>query len=170
MDKNAIDQKIREIAAQVAEENKFEFVHSEVVGSKRNFSVRIFIDKQGGVTHEDCSLVSRKIDEILDADDFIPDAYILEVSSPGLERELYNLKDFEKFSGNLAKVKLFTPVEGQRNFKGRITAVEGDEIIFEDKATGAVRFPFSAVAKANLEIDLEEELRGSEKRKTESGK
>jgi ribosome maturation factor RimP len=160
MEKTAIEGKIREIAARVAEESNLEFVHSDVIGSKKNFTVRIFVDKPGGVTHEDCTLVSRKIDEILDADDFIPDAYLLEVSSPGLERELYSLKDFEKFVGNQAKVKTFAPINGHRNFKGKIAAVEGDEIVFEDKATGTARFPFSAVAKANLEIDLEEELKG----------
>ncbi len=159
MDKNAVEVKIREIAAQVAEANNLEFVHSDVVGSKRNFTVRIFIDKQGGVTHEDCALVSRQIDEILDADDFMPDAYLLEVSSPGLERELYELKDFEKFIGNLAKVKTHMPIDGHKNFKGRIVAVEGNNIVFEDKSLGTARFPYSAVAKANLEIDLEEELK-----------
>lgn len=164
MEKTAIEVKIREIAAQVAEVNKIELVHCEVVGSKKNFTVRIFIDKQGGVTHEDCTFVSRQIDEILDADDFIPDAYLLEVSSPGLERDLYSLKDFEKFSGSLAKIKTFVPINGHRNFKGKIVAVEGDEIIFEDKATGTVRFPYSAVAKANLEIDLEAELKVNSKK------
>ncbi len=164
MDKNVIDEKIRAISAQVAEKNSFEFVHSEVVGSKRSFTVRVFIDKQGGVTHEDCSLVSRQIEEIIDADDFMPDAYLFEVSSPGLERDLYSLKDFEKFSGNLAKLKLFTEIDGQRHFRGRITAVEGNEIIFEDKVSGTVHFPYSAVAKANLEIDLEEELKVKSKK------
>ena len=160
MDKKEIEAKIREIAAQTAAEKNLEFVHSEVVGSKKNFTVRVFIDKSGGVSHEDCSAVSRRIEEVLDADDFIPDAYLLEVSSPGLERELYSLQDFEKFAGNLAKVKTFAPIDGQRNFRGKIVAVEGEEIVFEDKTTGTARFPFSAIAKANLEIDLEEELKG----------
>lgn len=164
MDKNAIEDKIREIAAQVAASNNLEFVHSEVVGSKRNFTVRVFIDKEGGVTHEDCSFVSRQIEAVIDADDFIPDAYLLEVSSPGLERELYSLRDFEKFSGNPAKVKIFAPINGQKHFRGKIAAVEGDEIIFDDKTTGTVRFPHSAVVKANLEIDLEEELKVKSKK------
>ena len=65
-------------------------------------------------------MMSRRID-VLDAEDFIPSAYLLEVSSPGLERELYSLKDFEKFAGKLAKVKTTNPVNGQKNFRGRIT-------------------------------------------------
>lgn len=170
MKNNPIGDKIQVIAAQVAEEKSLELVHSEVVGSNRNLTVRVFIDKPGGVTHEDCVAVSHQMEAILDADDFIPSAYTLEVSSPGLERELYSLKDFEKFSGNLAKVKTHAPIDGQKNFRGRIAAVEGDEVVFEDKTSGQVRFPYSAVAKANLEIDLEEEFRSIEKRKTESEK
>ena len=157
--KKLIDERIREIAACVAEENNLELVQAVIVGASKNLTVRVFIDKQGGVTHEDCTLVSRKIETVLDADDFIPSTYTLEVSSPGLERELYSLKDFEKFVGSLAKVKMNEAVEGQKNFRGRIGSIEGDEIIFEDKTKSTVRFPFSVVAKANLEIDLEEELK-----------
>ena len=170
MSNNAIEEQIQMIAARVAEEDKFELVHTEIAGTKRNLTVRIFIDKPEGVTIQDCSTFSRQIEAILDADDLIPSAYILEVSSPGLECELYSLADFEKFSGRLAKVKTHKPIDGQRNFKGKIVAVENEEIIFMDKTSGEVRFPYDAVAKANLEIDLDEELRGSEKRKAESGK
>ena len=168
--KKLIDQRIREIAAQVAEENNLELVHAQIAGANKSLTVRVFIDKQNGVTHDDCSLVSRQIETILDAEDFIPGNYILEVSSPGLERELYSLKDFEKFAGSLAKVKTNLAIDGQKNFRGRIAAVENEEIVFEDKTKGTVNFPFSAVAKANLEIDLEQELKGSEKLKLESEK
>ncbi|MCY7345705.1 MAG: ribosome maturation factor RimP [Pyrinomonadaceae bacterium] len=168
--KNLIDEKIREISARVAAENGLELVHTQIVGGDKNLIVRAFIDRQDGVTHEDCSRVSRQIEAVLDADDFLPSNYILEVSSPGLERELYSLKDFEKFAGSLAKVKTSEVIDGQKNFRGRIAAVENDDIIFEDNIKGNVRFPYRTVAKANLEIDLEEELKGSEKRKMESGK
>ena len=157
--KHSIDERIREIAVRTAEESSLEIVQVEIVGSTKNPTVRVFIDKSGGVTHEDCSAVSRRIEMILDAEDFLPSAYLLEVSSPGLERGLYNLKDFERFAGNLAKVKTNRPVDGQKNFRGRIISVEGEEIVFEDKTKGTVRFPHSAVAKANLEIDLQEELK-----------
>ncbi len=87
---------------------------------------------------------------------------MLEVSSPGLERELYSLKDFEKFAGNLAKVKTTQPVGGQKNFSGRIVEIKGEEIVFEDKTNGTVQFPYNTVAKANLEVDFEEELKRKE--------
>ncbi len=165
-----VSEQIREIAARVAEEKDLELVHAQIAGAGKSLTVRIFIDKPGGVTHEDCSAVSRRLDAAFDAEDFIPSAYLLEVSSPGLERELYNLKDFERFVGKLAKVKTGAAIDGQKNFRGHIAGIEGEEIVFNDKTRGTVRFPYSAVAKANLEIDLEEELKGNEKRKMESGK
>jgi ribosome maturation factor RimP len=170
MNTHTTSEQIRAVAVRIAEENNLELVHTEVRGSKRNPVVRIYIDKPDGVTHQDCVTVSRQIEAILDAEDYIGSAYVLEVSSPGLERELYNLQDFEKFSGNPARVKTNEPIDGQKNFRGRILKVEAEEIIFDDKTRGEVRFPYGAVAKANLEIDLEEELKGSEKRKLESEK
>ena len=163
MSKVSSSERIQAIAARIAADNKVELVHVDVLGAERSPTVRIFIDKPDGVTHADCSAVSRQVGAILDAEDFISSAYILEVSSPGLERQLYSLKDFEKFTGNLAKVKTHVSIDGQRNFRGRIKSITGEEILFEDKTSGEVRFPFSAVAKANLEIDIEEEFKRSEK-------
>ena len=160
--KGLIEERIREVAARVAQEKNLELVHAQIVGASKSLTVRVFIDKPGGVTHEDCSSFSREFETVLDAEDFIPAAYLLEVSSPGLERELYSLKDFEKFVGNLAKVKTSQTIDGQKNFRGRIAGIESDEIVFEDKTRGTVRFPYSAVAKANLEIDLEKELKRKE--------
>lgn len=162
--KQLIDERIREIAARAAEENNLELVHTQIVGASKSLTVRVYIDKPGGVTHDDCSTLSRKLDAVLDAEDFIPGNYLLEVSSPGLERELYSLNDFAKFSGSLAKVKTNQAIDGQKNFRGRIGVVENEEIVFEDKTRGTVRFPYSQVAKANLEIDLEEELKRSKER------
>ncbi len=168
--KSSINERIREIAVRAAEENGLELVHAQAAGTSKKLVITVFIDKQGGVTHEDCSKVSRNLDAILDVEDFIPSTYLLEVSSPGLERGLYSQKDFEKFVGSLAKIKTTTAINGQKNFRGRIKAVMNDEIVFDDKTSGTIRFPYSAVAKANLEIDLDEELKRSEKRKMESRK
>lgn len=163
MGKQTVNERINEAATAVAEKNGLELVQAQVAGSSKNLTIRVFIDKPGGVTHEDCTLVSRQLEAVLDAEDFIPSAYLLEISSPGLERELYNLRDFQRFAGHLAKVKTSTAIDGQKNFRGRIAAVEGEEIIFDDKTNGTVRFSFDTVAKANLEIDLEEELKRSGK-------
>jgi ribosome maturation factor RimP len=168
--KLSIIERIQEIAARAAAEINLELVHAQVAGTSKKIVITVFIDKPGGVTHEDCTKVSRNLETILDAEDFIPSSYLLEVSSPGLERGLFSQKDFEKFKGSLAKVKTVEPINGQKNFRGRINTIENDEIVFDDKTSGTVRFPYSAVSKANLEIDLEEELKRSEKRKAESEK
>lgn len=159
MSKHLIEDKIREVAARIALEQNVELVQAEVVGSKHNPTIRVFIEKPEGVSHSDCEIVSRGIEAVLDADEAISPTYMLEVSSPGLERGLYSLKDFERFTGNLAKVKTGKEVNGQKNFRGRITGVKGEEILFDDKTKGEVSFPYNTVIKANLEIDLEEELK-----------
>jgi ribosome maturation factor RimP len=159
MQRDPIAERMDMIATKAAADTGVEFVHSEIVGSKRNMTVRIYIDKPEGVSLEDCSAVSRAIEAVVDAEDFIPSSYVLEVSSPGLERPLFNIKDFEKFAGKKAKIKTSDAINGQTNFNGRIEAVEGSEIVFEDKTNGAVRIPFERVAKANLKVDLSEECK-----------
>lgn len=159
MSERPIETRIREIASAITTENGLEFIHSELVGARGSMTVRIFIDKPGGVSHEDCSVVSRALDNVLESEDLIPNAYILEVSSPGIERDLYSIEDFKKFVGSPAKVKTREAINGQRNFRGKIVAVEGEDIVFDDRINGSVSFPYSIVVKANLEIDLEEELK-----------
>lgn len=159
--KQPVDDKIREIAATTAEKINVELVHAEISGTVRNLTIRIFIDKEGGVTHEDCAAFSREFEVLLEGEDIAALSHILEVSSPGLERGLYSQKDFVKFTGHSAKVKTNTAIDGQKNFRGRIIGIENDEIVFEDKTKGRVKFSYSNVAKANLEIDLEEELKRS---------
>jgi len=127
--------------------------------------IRIFIDKPPeGVTHEDCSAVSLDLGTILDVEDFIHSAYTLEVSSPGLERGLYTLEDFRRYTGQLAKLKSREAINGQRNFRGRIAEVEDNVVIFDDNTNGRVRVPFGTIVKANLEIDIEQEFRLAEER------
>jgi len=159
MDNASIEGRIKHIAASAAEEIGVECVHSGILGTKRNMTVRVFIDKPGGVSVEDCAAVSRRMEETLDADDFIPAAYLLEVSSPGLERELYSVEDFRRFTGQKVKVKLASAVNGQKVFIGQIDGVDGNEIVLSEKALGEVRFPHSEVTKANLRVDLEQEFK-----------
>jgi ribosome maturation factor RimP len=160
----SIEGRVRELAGRVAADGGFELVHVEVAGGARTPIVRVFIDKPGGVTHEDCSAVSQHLGALFDVEDFIPSSYTLEVSSPGLERGLYKREDYERFAGRPAKLKSRAPVNGQRNFRGRIVGVEGDEVVFDDVTNGRVLIRLADVAKANLEIDVEEEFRRAEER------
>ena len=159
MGQGSIEERVQQIAERVAIDHGLELVHAEVAGPDNKPIVRIFIDKPQGVTHEDCSEVSLHVGTILDVEDFIHRSYTLEVSSPGLERGLYKRKDYERFSGHPAKIKTRQPVNGQRNFRGRIVGIEGDQVIFEDKTSGRVALPFAEITKANLEVDIEEEFR-----------
>lgn len=164
MGAGSIEGRVREIAGRVATDHGLELVHAEVAGPDGKPILRIFIDKPEGVTHEDCAAVSLHVGTLLDVEDFIHSAYTLEVSSPGLERGLYKRQDYERFAGSPAKLKARTPVNGQRNFRGRIIGVEGERVVFEDKTSGRVSIPIEAIAKANLEMDVEEEFRRAKER------
>ena len=160
----SVEERVSELAERVAAELGVELVHAEVSGTGRNTMVRVFIDKPDGVTHEDCSALSNHLGTLLDVEDFIHSAYTLEVSSPGLERGLYKRADYERFAGQLAKLKTRQLVNGQRNFRGHIVGVENDTVLFDDKTNGRVRLPLEQIAKANLEIDIEAEFRRAAER------
>jgi ribosome maturation factor RimP len=159
MGQNSIAERVQEIAERVAIDHGLELVHAEVAGPENKPIVRVFIDKPQGVTHDDCSEVSLHLGTILDVEDFIHASYTLEVSSPGLERGLYKQADYERFAGSDAKIKTRQPIDGQRNFRGRLLGVEGNEVLFDDRTSGNVRIPLNIITKANLEVDVSEELR-----------
>ena len=164
MDQGSVAERVRELAEQTAIDHGVELVHAEVAGPEGHPILRVFIDKPGGVTHHDCSDVSHHLGAVLDVEDFIHSAYTLEVSSPGIERGLYKPADYERFAGHLAKIKTRAPIKNQRNFRGRIVGLADSEVIFEDNTSGRVRIPVGNIAKANLEIDVEEEFRKARER------
>jgi len=159
MDPRSVAERVREIAGQAAIDHGMELVHAEVAGPEGHPIVRLFIDKPGGVTHDDCSKVSHQVSTVLDVEDFIHSAYLLEVSSPGLERGLYKRADYERFAGSIAKIKARSPIKGQRNFRCRILGLANDNVVLEDRTSGRVELPLDGIVKANLEADVESELR-----------
>ena len=159
MESRSVAKRVCEIAEQAAIDHGVELVHAEVAGPEGHPILRVFIDKPGGVTHDDCSGVSTQLGTVLDVEDFIHSAYTLEVSSPGIERGLYKRADYERFAGSQAKIKSRMPVKGQRNFRGRIIGVEDDNVILEDRTSGRATIPLDGIAKANLEVDVESEFR-----------
>jgi ribosome maturation factor RimP len=165
MDSQLITERLREIAGQAAAATSVELVNVSVTGNSRELVVRIYIDKEGGVTLGDCSEVSRKVEEVLDVEDLIPSKYVLEVSSPGIERELYSLVDFVKFTGRLTKLKMKQGYEGQKTLVGTITSVDGSTITVDDRTIGTVSVDHSDIAKANLKIDLSEEFKKPARKK-----
>ena len=159
MVEGSVFQKVREVAEKAVDERKFEFVHIEIAGSKRSPVIRIFVDKPGGITIEDCSDVSRDIEAALDAEDIVPTRYVLEVSSPGIERGLYKLEDFVRFAGREVKIKTNSPVNGQSTLTGVIESVDGTKISLNDDRSGNILVDYSDVQKANLRIDLDKEFK-----------
>ena len=159
MGSSSVEERVREIAERITIDLGLELVHTEVIGPESRPVVRIYIDKPGGVTHDDCSEMSLHVGTILDVEDFIHSAYTLEVSSPGLERGLYRPADYERFAGSRVKMKTQRPIAGQRNFRGRLLGLDGEDVIFEDLTSGRIRVPLDLVAKANLEVDIDEEFK-----------
>ena len=91
--------------------------------------LRVFIESPNGIGVEDCATVSRQVSAVLDVEDPIPVEYTLEVSSPGMDRPLFTLAQYERYRGELIKLRLRAPFEGRRNFSGELRAIEGDEIV-----------------------------------------
>jgi ribosome maturation factor RimP len=158
--------KIHELAEQVAEDEGLELVDIIILGTGRKMLLRVIIDKESGVTVGDCERMSRGIEALLDVEDIVKAAYTLEVSSPGLDRPLVKMKDFERNRGKLARVIASEKIGNETFFIGRIIDT-GDNWIrlrLEDKpAKGHAKkkvaeeprdafIPFEKISKANLEI------------------
>lgn len=151
---NPIVAKVEEIARRVAESLGLELVEVEVKGGGSARVVRIFIDKPDGVTHADCEEVSLQAGTILDVEEVIPGGqYTLEVSSPGVERKLKKIQDFERFQGKKAKVFLAEPIDNSKRWEGVIAAVEGDRIRLEAQGGQVVEFSLNQVDRANLTFE-----------------
>ena len=159
MASSSAEDRVRTIAERVAIDHGLELVHAELAGPDNKPIVRIFIDKPNGVTHQDCSEVSLYVGTVLDVEDFIHASYTLEVSSPGIERGLYKLGDYDRFAGSLAKLRTRKPISGQRNFRGRLLGIDGEDVLIEDRTSGRVSVPFEVIAKANLEMDVNAEFK-----------
>jgi len=121
----------------------------EYLGQGKHSILRVYLDKTGGVDIEDCAKASRQISSLLDVEDPISGEYTLEVSSPGLDRVLFNLGQFQEYAGYHAKIRLTESFEGQRNFTGQIKTVRDDEIVL---IIGDEEYslPYELIEKANL--------------------
>ncbi len=118
-------------------------------GGKGGGLLRIYIDSEEGISADDCQKVSYQVSGVLDVEDPIPGHYTLEVSSPGLDRMLFRPKDFERFAGQLIKVRTAYPIEGQRKFKGRLVGMQGDNVVFEQDDM-EISLPFDQIEQARL--------------------
>ncbi|HIT60596.1 MAG TPA: ribosome maturation factor RimP [Candidatus Fimousia stercorigallinarum] len=126
-----IEHRVESLVMPIIEEGNFELVDVEYVKEGSNFYLRVFADKEGGINIDDCVLISRALEVKLDEEDFIPDAYILEVSSPGLGRPLKKEKDFKRSIGKDVDIKLFKAVDQQKEFTGVLKDYTADEIVLD---------------------------------------
>jgi ribosome maturation factor RimP len=154
-------ERVRSIVERVASSSGLEVLETELRGGGKSRMLRIVIDKPAGVTHEDCANVSREVGTILEVEDAMPGgSYLLEVSSPGLDRKLVRPADYERFIGSLVKLTTREPVNGNQHFEGRLQSFQDgwltlDLNLGKKKKKNApelpeLKLPFGNVEKANL--------------------
>ena len=155
---------VRAIVERVSASLGLEVVEIELRGGGKSRMLRIFIDKPGGVTHEDCASLSREVSTIMDVEDAVPGgSYVLEVSSPGLDRKLFRAADFERFQGSRVKLTTKAPVNGNRHFEGRLEHFESG-LLTLDLAQARKKFrPRGNAGEASAPQKLEIELANVEK-------
>jgi len=157
--KTAMDERVAQIITPVIEDMGFELVRIRLMGGEMK-TLQIMADKpQGGIEVDDCADISNAVSAVLDVEDPISDAYNLEVSSPGIDRPLTRLKDFEMFEGYEAKLETHDMIDGRRRFKGELAGVEGTEVLINvEEGTIGLEFDWLSDAKLVLTDDLIKEM------------
>jgi ribosome maturation factor RimP len=157
----SVVEQVRAVATRVAESHGLDIFDVQFRREAHGMVLRVQIDRPGpaataeeSVSVDDCFHVSRDLSALLDVEDFIPVAYTLEVSSPGLDRPLRGRGDFERFAGRRAKVVLRAAVDGQTFFKGRLAGVDADAALIDGDDGRQHRVPLGLVTRANLEVEF----------------
>jgi ribosome maturation factor RimP len=145
---------IRAMAERVATSEGLTLVDVEIKGGRANPLLRVFIDKPAGVSHADCQLVSEQLSAILDVEDAFPGKYLLEVSSPGLDRKLSKPSDFTHFVGRRARLVVREAVENQRVFEGRLAGFENGRVRLDLGERGLQELDLANIRKAQLVVEL----------------
>jgi ribosome maturation factor RimP len=146
-------ERVREIAERVALSSGLEVVEVELRGGGKARMLRIVIDKPAGITHEDCANLSREMSTILDVEDVVGgSSYLLEVSSPGLDRKLLRAADYERFAGSRVKLTTRNPVEGNRHFEGRLESFQNGRLTLD---LSAARKKFRPASDGAQKLDIE---------------
>ena len=147
------EQRTEAILAPILDEEGFELVDTEFVKEAGSYYLRAYIDKPGGITINDCEKVSRRLSDRLDEEDFVEESYILEVSSPGLGRQLKKDRDFERSIGRDVEVRFYRPVGGVKETAGTLTAWDADTVTLTDGETSTV-LKRADIALIRLAIDF----------------
>ena len=148
------EQKTEKLLLPIIEKNQFELVDVEYVKEGSNWYLRAYIDKEGGITVDDCEMVSRALSDLLDREDFITDAYILEVSSPGLGRPLKKDKDFSRSIGEEVEVHLFKPLNKKKEYIGLLQAFDKKSVTIQTEDGEELLIPRAEIALIRLTFDF----------------
>ncbi len=138
----------------VIESMGYELVGVEFNAGGGHGTLRVYIDREAGVNIDDCAAISHQVSGILDVEEPIKQAYDLEISSPGIDRPLFKLADFERFSGNTAKIRLAVALQGRKNFKGRLQGVVDSKLVAIEVDGERFDLPYADIARANLVGEL----------------
>jgi ribosome maturation factor RimP len=152
-----IPEQVEQQIQRIVESEGLELVHIDYRKQGRAYLLRIDIDKDGGVTVEDCQLVSQQVSTWLDVEDPIPAEYELQVSSPGLDRKFYKPSDYEKFVGRLVRVKTAKPIRGLHVIVGRLKEFDGQTVVVTDpvmKKDPDYAIPMNDIKETRLEVEL----------------
>ncbi len=148
------EQKTEKLLLPIIEKNQFELVDVEYVKEGSNWYLRAYIDKDGGITVDDCEIVSRALSDLLDREDFIKDAYILEVSSPGLGRPLKKDKDFSRSIGEEVEIRLFKPLNKKKEYIGLLQAFDKKTVTVQVENEEILQIPRADIALIRLTFDF----------------
>lgn len=152
MKNDALVTQIYEMVKPISDELNYEIYHVEYVKENGEYYLRIYIEKEGGITLSDCEALSRRVSDLMDERDPIPEAYFLEVSSPGLNRTLFTEAHYKRFVGREVMVKLTKAIEGKKSIKGILKEVNEENIIVE--ADTLISIPKDKIKSANIEGEI----------------
>lgn len=148
------EQKTEDLLKPIMEEYKFELVDVEYVKEGSNWYLRAYIDKEGGITVDDCELVSRRMSDLLDEKDFIEESYIFEVSSPGLGRPLKKEKDYARSMGKELEIRTYRAIDKEKEFYGVLKAYDDKTVTIETDNGTEMTFAKSEIALIRLAFDF----------------
>jgi len=148
------EQRTQKLLEPILEKNSYELYDVEFVKEAGNWYLRVYIDKEGGITIDDCELVSRTLSDLLDEHDFISESYMLEVSSPGLGRRLRKDKHFEKSIGEEVEVKLFRPINKKKEYIGRLKSFDKNTVSIELDDGSVLEIPMELISVIRLTFDF----------------
>ena len=152
MKNDALVNEIYEMVKPIADELNYDIYHVEYVKENGELYLRIYIEKDGGITLSDCEALSRRVSDLMDEKDPIKDPYFLEVSSPGLNRTLFTEEHYKRFIGREVMVKFTKSVDGKKNIKGILKEVNEDSIVVE--AENLMNIPKDKIKSANIEGEI----------------